>query len=86
VSPDPPAGGGGGRLAEVRRLGLTTPSSHRQTKRARVLGDQLQPPRRRHGQAGDFANHSAEAAVTQAVLEGGQQSGLVAGLHIDDPV
>ena len=65
---DAPARHRGGRLPEIRRLGLPPPAAQRDADGPGTFGGELQPPRGGHGQAGHFGDHCTEPAMPQALL------------------
>src|SRR3546814_10096088 len=83
---DPPAGHGGGRLAEVGRLGLSAPASERQADGACAFGGKLEAAGGGHGKAADLRNDGSQAAMAQTFLDTGQDGLVVPRLDIDHTV
>ena len=83
---DAPARGGGGRLAEIRCLGLAAPAPERDADGPRAFGGELKPPRSGHRQAGDFGHHGAQATVPKPFFKASQDGLVVAAFEIDDAV
>jgi hypothetical protein len=73
---DAPARGGGRRLPEIRRLGLSAPAPQRDAERPRSFGGELEPPRSGHRQAGDFGHHGAQPTVPKPLFKA-SEDGLV---------
>lgn len=71
-------------MSEVGGLGLPPPATDRDSDRAGGFGGEVKTPGCRHRQSRHFGNDSAETAVTQALLETGQQRLVVAGFDIND--
>jgi hypothetical protein len=46
----------------------------------------LQPPRRRHGKAGDFADDGPEAAMAQSFLHAGEHRFIIPSFEIDHAI
>lgn len=76
----------GGRLPEIDRFGLSSPPAQGEPDHARFFRGELKPSRRCHGQAGQFGDDGAEAAVAQRFLKAGKDCLFVACLDIDHAI
>src|SRR3546814_1017199 len=77
---------GGGRLAEVGRLGLSAPASERQADGACAFGGKLEAAGGGHGKAADLRNDGSQAAMALTFLDTGQDGLVVPRLVIDHTV
>lgn len=81
-----PPGGGGRRLAEIGRLGLSTPAPQGDADRAAAFGAELKAPRCGHVEPCDFADDGAKAAMAEAFLDTSQHGLVVARLDVDHAI
>lgn len=80
-----PACHGGGW--SIERVGsVACRSSQQERDRGASFRGELQPPRLRHPDALSLADHRAQAAVTQPLLDQRQQLAIIARLGVDDPL
>jgi hypothetical protein len=71
-------------LSEIGGLGRPSPAADGDPDGAEGLGREAKTAGRCHGQSRHLGHDSAEAAMTQALLETGQQRLVVPGLDVDD--
>ena len=83
---DPPSGRRCGRLSEIHCLRLPAPAPERDADRPSPFGCELKAPGSCHGEAGEFADHSAKPAVAKSLFHAGEHGLVVARLDIDHPV
>ncbi|MHC2484821.1 hypothetical protein ACVIKP_006676 [Rhizobium leguminosarum] len=83
---DAPTGCRRRRLAKIRSLRLSPPSSHDQPNRSGLLRRKLKPARRGHGKTDEFTDHGAQATVTKTFLHGRQDILFPIGFGKDNAI